>query len=90
MRMRSSVKLGKKAHSVLSAAISRFSKATLSEVTLLGPRIPCNCVVKSETVQGRMVGWVRVDRGRNRAMVVKGPVYCKVDDGQLAEALGTE
>jgi hypothetical protein len=37
-----------------------------------------------------MVRWVRVDRGRNRDVVVKGPVYCKVDEGQLAEALGTE
>jgi hypothetical protein len=37
------------------AAISRLSNTTSSEVILLGPRIPCNCVVKSAIVQGRMV-----------------------------------
>ncbi|KAJ7749771.1 hypothetical protein B0H14DRAFT_2982764, partial [Mycena olivaceomarginata] len=65
MRMRSTVKRRKKTHSMLSVAISRLSTATSSGVILLGRRIPCNCVVKSETVKGRMVRWVRVDRGRN-------------------------
>jgi hypothetical protein len=56
---------------------------------LFDPSILCNCAMKRRGVEHPMVRWVRVEWGRNKAIVAEGLVQSRQHRQRFCEHVGS-